>query len=153
MNDTVDNRIINLNLVQYNASGALAHQLKTPLMTHIPNGNVNHFNEPRITIMQEKQEPWHIQSKEGYSFDGGEKIIFKSQVQFEQMLAKNDGSNYFTTEELTYFPKIKIAQTDKDIHYVQPGSIVNAKGLKAWLNDKRVQLLSEARGSYAPAKA
>lgn len=153
LNESIDNRIINLDLKQYNAQGQLAHRLKTPLMTHVPNGDVNHFTQPRITIMQEKQEPWNIQSQEGTSQKGGEKIIFKNQVKLTQKLVNTDAVNYFETEELSYFPKDKMAETSKDIHYVQPGAVVDATGLKAWLNEKRVQLLSNARGIYAPAQA
>ena len=55
-----------------------------------------------------------------------------------------------STEELTYFPKDKLATSALKVTYKQQNNQVEAVGMRAYLNDKRVQLLSQARGTYAP---
>lgn len=151
LNLTADNRITNLTLVQYDKSGHKVHQLKTPQMIHIPNENTNYFTEPRIIIIQDKQQPWEIQAKEGTSVKGGEKITLRSNVIIEQYLSSQGEKNHFETEMLDYYPQKKMAETDQSIHYEQPGAVVESLGMRAWLEDKRIQLLSRARGHYEPS--
>jgi lipopolysaccharide export system protein LptC len=55
-----------------------------------------------------------------------------------------------TTESLTYFPKDKLATTLLKVTYERPQMITESTGMKAYLAEKRVLLLSEARSTYVP---
>ncbi|MCC5792499.1 MAG: LPS export ABC transporter periplasmic protein LptC [Legionellaceae bacterium] len=150
---TADNRIRNLQVTRFDASGALLHQLTTPYMVHIPKDDTNHFSEPRILIVDKKQAPWKIQASKGISLHGGEKIHLQDKVIMEQSIGDKGETNRFLTDAIDYYPRKKFAETQAPIRYQQPGSSVESLGMRAWLEHKHIQLLSRARGRYEPAHA
>jgi lipopolysaccharide export system protein LptC len=55
-----------------------------------------------------------------------------------------------TTEKVTYYPKEKKATTNLFVTFEQSGNIIESTGMNAYLDEKRVELLHGAKGSYAP---
>jgi len=150
LSKTTDATVSHLTVRQYNAEGQLANSIQTPLMQHIPLNNTHVFQSPHIIIAQQDQPAWEINAQQATSLRGGEEITFIKDVVIHQ--AKNERTQESTlkTEEITYFPKDKFASTQKDVTFEQPGNIVHATGMKAYLAQKRVQLLGRARGTYEP---
>ena len=99
---------------------------------------------PHIIVQQEKQPPWYISSQKATSFEGGTRIKFIGHV-----IVRTQEST-LKTEEITYFPKEKKASSTVLVTYEQPGNIIQSTGMNAYLDEKRVELLHKARGSYVP---
>lgn len=152
LSTTIDTTIAELTVQQFDDKGQLTHLLKTPLLQHIPKHNQHLLNTPYIVINQpQQQSPWEIQAKKAISINGGEKITFINNVIIQQKShPPTTVESTITTEKMTYFPKKQLATTTYKVVFDQPGSQVEAIGLNAFLNEKRVQLLSHARGSYVP---
>lgn len=149
LSTTPDAIVTNLTVRQFNTKGSLANYLQTPLMHHIPQDNTHTLQSPHILVTQpEEQQIWDIRSHYATAVNGGAQITFTKQVVIHQQNAQNPES-IFKTEELVYFPRDKLAITDKEVTFEQPGNLIQSKGMKAWLVEKRVQL-SNARGTYDP---
>jgi lipopolysaccharide export system protein LptC len=149
---TIDTTISNLTVRQFDAKGTLTNLLKTPLMHHIPKGDINLLHAPHIIIVQENQPPWDIRSLKAQSYEGGKRITFIKEVVVHQQASAKTQESTLKTEEVTYYPKEKKATTDLFVTYEQPGNYIQSTGMNAYLDEKRVELLHKARGSYAPAK-
>lgn len=148
-----DTTIHQLVVKQFDVNGRLQHCLKTPLVHHIPANNTHVFTTPYITVSQANQPDWEISAHSATSERGGEKITFHQQVTIHQNKTTAHEASTLTTEEMTYFPKDKFATTLAQVIFEQqPGNIVQSKGMNAYLDEKRVQLLSQARGTYAPSE-
>ncbi|MCW8407943.1 LPS export ABC transporter periplasmic protein LptC [Legionella sp. PATHC035] len=149
--NSVDTTISDVTVRQFNQQGKLANILKAPLMQHIQNGNIYLFQKPHIIVSQEEQAPWDISSIKAKSFEGGKRITFTGNVIVRQQKGNNSQESTLKTEEVTYFPKEKKASSDVLVTYEQPGNIIQSTGMNAYLDEKRVELLHQARGSYVPA--
>lgn len=150
--NSVDTTISQVTVRQFNQNGALANLLTSPLMQHIQNGNVYLFESPHIIVtQQEDQSPWDISSKKGKSFEGGKRITFIGNVIVHQKNGNKSQESTLKTEEVTYYPKEKKAISDVLVTYEQSGNIIQSTGMNAYLDEKRVELLHRARGSYVPA--
>lgn len=149
--NSVETTVSHLKVQQFNTEGALANLLTTPVMQHIQKGDVYLFQNPHILVSQEEQPPWDIRSNNARSFEGGKRITFRGNVVVHQKSNNKTQESTMKTEEVTYFPKEKKATTDLLVTYEQPGNIIQSKGMNAYLDEKRVELLHQARGSYAPA--
>ncbi|WP_133130082.1 LPS export ABC transporter periplasmic protein LptC [Legionella yabuuchiae] len=150
LSSTIDTMVHNLTLSQYNEEGKLINFLKTPLMHHIPKNNKHWLKTPYIIVTQENQKPWEIKALEATSLYGGDKITLTKHVIFHQAQSDKAPESTLKTEEIVYFPKKKIAITKKHVTFEQPGNIVQSEGMKAYLAEKRVKLLGNARGKYEP---
>jgi lipopolysaccharide export system protein LptC len=147
---TTDTTISNFSFRQYSQSGKLANSLRSPLVRHIPEKNTHLVKSPHITVSQENQADWEITAEHAIALYGGQKITFKNHVNIHQEAGAHNQESTFTTEQITYFPKTKHAITSYDVQFEQPGSVIQSKGMKAFLETKRVMLLSQARGHYVP---
>lgn len=150
LSHTIDTTISQLTVTQFNEAGELVNQLTTPLMEHIPKDNIHLLQRPHIVIKEQEQPAWEIRSNKAKSFGGGEHITFINKVIVHQNAGTNNQESTFKTEEVTYFPKEKKATTDLFVTFEQPGNIVESTGMNAYLDEKRVELLHGAKGSYVP---
>ena len=147
---TSDTVINDLSVQQYSPEGELINSLQTPLLRHIPKNNTHWIKTPHIVIKQSNQPAWEINAEHAIALYGGEKITFYQSVRIHQSKSEHNKESTFTTERITYFPKTKLALTSKDILFEQPGSRVQSKGMRANLEKKHIQLLSQTRGVYDP---
>jgi lipopolysaccharide export system protein LptC len=153
LSDTIDTTITQLTVKQYSAEGQLVNQLFSPLMEHIPKGDVHWFQTPHIVITKENEPPWDIQSLQARSIDGGKSITFMKHVRVHQNADKKTAESTLKTEEITYYPEIKKATTKLFVTFEQAGNVMQSTGMNAWLDTQRVELLHRAKGRYDPAKA
>ncbi|USQ13211.1 LPS export ABC transporter periplasmic protein LptC [Legionella lytica] len=149
--NSVDTTISRVKVRQFDDKGSLTTLLATPKMRHVQKGDMYFFKKPHILVSQDKQPPWDIRSNHAKSFDGGQRIVFIGDVIVHQTQGDNVQGSTLKTEEVTYYPNEKKASTDLLVTYEQPGNIIQSKGMNAYLDEKRVELLHQARGSYVPA--
>jgi lipopolysaccharide export system protein LptC len=71
-------------------------------------------------------------------------------VVVHQEQGPNTQESTMTTEKIIYYPKEKKATSDLLVTFEQPGNTVQATGMTAYLAEKRIQLLHQARGKYVP---
>ncbi|BCA95062.1 LPS export ABC transporter periplasmic protein LptC [Legionella antarctica] len=152
LSSTIDTTISQLTVRQFNSDGLLTNLLTTPLMQHIPKEDIHLLKSPHIIIVQKDQPSWEIRSMKAKSFNGGERINFIKHVVVHQNPGNKTQESTLRTEEVAYFPKLKKATTDLFVTFEQPGNIVESTGMNAYLDEKRVELLHQARGTYAPNK-
>jgi lipopolysaccharide export system protein LptC len=150
LSSTVDTTVYQLSVQQFNELGELANQLNTPLMEHIPKDNIHLIQTPHLLIKEKDQPAWEISSAKAKSVAGGSQITFIHNVVVHQQAGQTNQESTLKTEEVTYFPQEKKATTDLFVTYDQPGNRVQSTGMNAYLDEKRVELLHGARGSYVP---
>jgi len=150
LSTTADMYINNLTVHQFDTDGQLVNYLQTPLMRHTPLNNTHWLKTPHIIIAQDNQPAWEIHSEQATTLNGGEQITFNKNVVIHQKKDEHTEESTLKTESVTYFTKDKLATTELDVTYKRPGTIVQSVGMKAYLAEKRVLLLSQARGTYEP---
>lgn len=150
LSSAVDTTISQLTVQQFDKDGVMINYLTTPLMEHIPKNNIHLLQTPHIIINQKDQPAWEINSLKARSFEGGKRIVFIKQVVVHQKPGKKTQESTLKTEEVTYFPKEKRATTNLFVTFEQPGNIIESTGMNAYLDEKRVELLHGAKGSYDP---
>ncbi len=148
LSNTTDMMAHHLTVHQYDTRGHLAHYLQTPFMHHIPSNNTHWLKKPHVVITEEDQPAWEIHAEHATALYGGQQITFNRQVVIHQKESTHSKESTFKTESITYFPKDKLAQTLLDITYEQPGHMVKAQGMNAYLAEKRIQLLNHAHAIF-----
>jgi len=145
-----DQRVSQLTIQEFDKKGTLLHQLYTPLMQHTPYRNTHWFKNPLISVTETNQPAWDIQSKEAIAIDNGEQITFQHQVVIKHHAFKNNLPGIIQTERIHYFPKKKLATTHAKITWTQAGNTAESIGMKAYLDEHRIDLLKHARATYVP---
>lgn len=149
---TADIVLTEVSLRRFDAEGKLINLLESPEIQHIPDNNSHLIKLPSISLSQADQAAWKINSKQAKAINGGEEITFLQDVVIHQAKSKHNQESTMKTQKLVYLPKEKLASTDVTVRFEQPGTVVYSEGMKAYLEDKRVLLLSRARATFEPSK-
>ncbi len=150
LSTSIDSTITQLTVKRFNEQGELVSLLTTPLMEHIPKNNLHLLQTPHIVIKEKNQPDWEIKSHNATSFEGGSRITFIDKVIMHQNMGDAHQESTLKTEKIIYYPKEKRATTDLFVTFEQPGNLVESTGMNAYLEEKRVELLHGAKGSYVP---
>lgn len=140
--------------IQINEQGIKHSEIRAPEVIHFPYENSANITKPSMIIYSDKgEEPWYISSDSGKSVEGSQKITLEENVVLHQPAGPKNQAITINTTLLNVMPKENLVTTDKPIVFTQPGIVVTSIGMNAYMNDKRVELLSHAKGTYDPTKA
>ncbi len=133
-----------------NKEGKLALKIESPKMLHYAAGDTIHITQPHVTVFRQSPQPWYIDSDYATTTDGAQQIVFSNNVVILHLADTADPTTTMKTASLTVFPKKQTAQTSDPVTIIQPDTTVQAVGMLANLDNGTVQLLSQAKGDYAP---
>lgn len=104
---------------------------------------------PKLTLHSSEKPPWRITADEGKAEKNGDLIKLWGNVHIWQQDEFGQISE-LTTPYLVVKPEQQYAETDKPVMIVSAGSTTNAVGMKAFLQQDKIQLLSQVRGIHEP---
>ncbi len=140
--------------VQFDELGQKQGELQSPKLLHFVNDDSSVLTTPLLTLYsKDNKAPWSISSQTGKTFNGTQKIDLIDNVVIHQPPGAQNQDTIITTSLLHIFPNQKLANTDKPVTLVQSGVKITSVGMNAYLDQKHVTLLSQARGFYDPNKA
>jgi lipopolysaccharide export system protein LptC len=144
---TVDFYATNTYTVQYQVDGNLHYELSADKVEHLKASDITLMSGPDMNLFRGTELPWKIRSERGEVSPGGTEIELIEQVRVERTDAKGRPT-ILTTSRLTVFPEREYAQTQQAVRIVAANGVTTAKGMKAYMNDGRMLLLSNVRGQH-----
>ena len=100
-----------------------------------------------MNIYRGTEFPWHVTSKRGEVNPDGTEVELIDSVR----VARTDDKKretVITSSRMTVFPQKQYAQTEQDVRIDGAGGVSTGKGMKAYLKESRIHLLSNVRGQY-----
>tara|TARA_B100000989_G_scaffold298988_1_gene291699 strand:+ start:8200 stop:8796 length:597 start_codon:yes stop_codon:yes gene_type:complete len=130
--------------------GKLHSQLISPRIVHYPDHDSSVASNPHVILYNDKdgKNPWHVTALNGKTIDGDTQIILWDNVKIHEPPGNNNDDMTMTTSYLEVYPDKDFAKTDKPVTFSETGVVVKSVGMKAYINEKRVELLSRAQGVY-----
>ncbi len=139
----------------FNESGKLNHLFVANEVRHFQvhpkrqsKKDYTEISRPRLTLFREDAPPWKIISDTGHATANSSVITFEGNVMVWQIDPATGRRSELTTSKLVVKPDQHYAETDKPVMILAPDSTTSAVGMKALLNQDKIQLLSRVRGTY-----
>lgn len=108
------------------------------------------LEHPRMIFSsQSGASPWHLTAEQGRINQNGEQVTLQNNVQAQQQSA-TQGLIELLTSELHLHTVRQYAETDKAVKMRAQQGQLDTLGMKAFLSEDRIELLSEVRGIYEP---
>lgn len=142
--------VTNVSLIRFNEVGQPKETLKTPRLYRMPNESFFYLEKPTISIQQENADIWYIQADQAQVPEQKGLVTFEKNVLVYSMGGPKKAPSYLKTEKLFYDSKTQFAMTPLFVSFEQPGSIISGIGMKAWLLEKKVELLHDTKMTYEP---
>lgn len=147
-NTKIDAFAIDITAAHFDKSGNLHSQLASPKIVHIPLHDSAVLEKPHITIYRDHERPYHITAESGVSQHGSREFELRKNVFVKQQASeKNLGIN-LKTQALTVYPKKDYAETKLPVTIFNSRHKMSGVGMEAYLQEKRIKLLSKVKGTY-----
>lgn len=133
---------------QFDKNGDQQSQLTSKSMQHFAN-DTTRLLEVTLILYRHGEAPIQITADEAYITDHSHKIRLQDHVRLHQKASNTNSEKTVLTDEMIYFPKQKLASTDKAVVYREPNTEVHSIGMQFDLKTQQIHLSSKARGHYA----
>ena len=145
--NAIDFYASNTYTVQYQADGKLHYELTADKVEHVKASDITLMTAPNMNLFRGSELPWKIRSERGEVSPGGVEVELIDKVRVERTDAKGRPT-ILTTSRLTVFPDKEYAQTQQAVRIDAANGVTTAQGMKAYLQDSRMHLLSNVRGQH-----
>lgn len=132
------------------ATGAPEHRLQARYMAHYPDDGSTELTAPQFTLYERDDGPWQVSAGRGWVGGGQKFVVLRDNVLVENPQAGPGKAMRMTTSELEVLPDDKFAQTGQPVTLRSQNALTHAVGMRAYLDEERLQLLSKVKGTYAP---
>ena len=142
-----DSFVVNALYTSYDEQGTIKIQFVSPRIEQFETTDYAIMAEPQATIQgQPGSEPWQLTAKHGKLRDGNSLLELEGDVRIVRQIGER--SAILTTTTLTLDSRTNMAYTDAPVEIVDATGTTNATGMKAWLNERILELDSQVEGRY-----
>jgi len=145
--DEVDFFIRDARIQLFGQDGQLEQVITTPLAQHLPGIEQTQLMTPVMIQPRADGSLLEIKADEAWMLDDETKIELAGDVQVIDNPVQGTPM-IMTTSVLALFPPQNFASTEAAVTLTDGQSRTDAVGMKAWLSERRIELLSEVRGIY-----
>lgn len=147
-----DAYITDFDLSTLDAQGQLKHRLWAQRMLHYPDDDSTELSAPYMELYRPDKPTWKLRAERGWVSRGGNEIRLRDQVEIHRPAALGLRPADITTSKLDAFPERDLVETDAEITYRSTGLEVKSVGMRAYLDQGRVELLSRVRATHQPQR-
>ncbi|WP_164880779.1 LPS export ABC transporter periplasmic protein LptC [Aestuariirhabdus litorea] len=139
--------LTNARLVRFNQQGELDHRMHAQEVNHYPLDDTTIIRQPRMVLYREQGER-HISASNGKLLPGSKDLELWDEVLIVARARDGSEQGRLDTDFITLYSGQELASTSRPVIITTPQSVTRAVGLNAHLDQNRVQLLSNVRGTY-----
>lgn len=137
-------------LTSLDEMGVPAYKLYADNMLHYPDDDSATLERPHLILFRDEEEFWDIRAETGLVSNGGESLLLQGGVTVLLINSGDPQVREMLTPELTVRPHEKQAETAAAVIFKDGRGVTRAVGMWADLNERRMELMSNVRGNYAP---
>ncbi|MBB3104688.1 LPS export ABC transporter periplasmic protein LptC [Azomonas macrocytogenes] len=146
----IDFYVLGSRTVKYLPDGQRQYELTAEKVEHIKSNDISLLTRPDLYVYRSpdsKESPWHVSSEHGEVAAEGKEVELIDKVRVE----RSDSAGrplILTTSRLTVLPEKNYAQTQQAVRIEAAEGITTATGMKAYMDESRMHLLSNVRGQH-----
>lgn len=127
-------------------AGRPEYRVSAPRGAYFEERDLWRFTEPRWWVYREQGPPWRGRAERGRSWQNGERASLDGDVRLRR--PDPEGDTLLRTEHLELEPARRYAETDRLVTITGPNYELRGVGGRAWLEEERMELLSQVRGRH-----
>lgn len=136
-----------------NGQGIRHYTLKAPHLVQLPQQQGTQVRHPEISVFEGGySREWLIYAEQGWMSADNQLIELQKQVRLKRSASSGKQPVVITTRNVSVHPDKDYLETGEAVHAKTPTTVLRGVGLKAYLDQDKIELLSNVRGSYAPPR-
>lgn len=145
--NAIDFYVLKAHTVQFQEDGKLRYEMTADKLEHLKATDVTLVQQPDLQLYRGTEQPWHVRSERGEVAPQGSEVELIDKVRIARTDAKGRPI-VITSSRMTVFPDKEYAQTRQAVRIEAANGVTTAQGMKAYMNDGRINLLSNVRGQH-----
>ena len=142
-----DSFVVDALYTSYDEQGTVKIQFVSPRIEQFEAGGYAIMAEPQATIRGKPgSEPWQLTAKHGKLLDNNSQLELEGDVRIVRQIGERSAT--LSTTRLTLDNRTNMAHTDAPVEIVDATGITYATGMKAWFNERILELDSQVEGRY-----
>lgn len=130
--------------------GSPLRRLSAAYMAHFADTETKELIHPHLVVYQEEAEPWHVSSERGWVSADNDVLMLLGKVNIWRNRPDGKREIHIETEDLRVLPDNEYAETELPVSISTPESLTSGTGMRAYLGESRVQLLSRVKTTIDP---
>jgi len=131
--------------------GSVHRRVEAEYMAHFPDTDTHEFQRPYMVMYREEGPPWHVRSERGWLSASGDVMLLLGKVHIWRNNANGVKELDIKTEDLRVLPEREYGETDKPVLITTATTQTRGVGMKAYLAESRLELLSKVHTRHEPA--
>lgn len=128
--------------VETDGAGRPKRRLEAKRMVYRADRTVT-LTSPYYVLYRSDGEPWHVRSDHGHLSADGSVLLLTGNVDIWRNDAFGARDLDIRTEDLKVLPESEYGETENSVTITMPSSTSRGVGMRAWLDETRIELLSE----------
>jgi len=141
--------LYNFDLVSLNSEGEEAFTLSAPQLRQTPGARTLDLTTPTFLIPQGGQRRWQVNANSGWISASNDEIRLRGEVIATPIDAADQ--TRIVTEALDVFPQQHLATSNAVVTLSRLGTTMHGSGMRAHLDQNRVELLSNVKIRHDPS--
>jgi lipopolysaccharide export system protein LptC len=125
--------------------GLADRTLKAKRLEHFPKTNEKELTEPYLVLYQTGAPAWHIRSESGWISPSGDVVVLRGRVHAWRVSGIGVKLVDIHTRDLRILPHTDYGETDKPVTIATADQRTVGLGMRAFLAESRVELMSQVR--------
>lgn len=147
-----DGFVVNGRYLAFNEAGQLTSHIESPRIEQFESTRLATMMAPEATLYDETSGvPWTLRADNGRFTEGTDIVELEGNVVLTRPLGGGRDAT-LTTEQLTVDNRNRTVYTDEPVEMTDRYSVTRATGMKAWIDERILELESQVEGRYEPAK-
>lgn len=140
--------------VHLNVAGLRESIIEAPRLAQLPNNLGTRIEQPVLDWYQPdgQTREWRLQAEQGWVAADQQSVRLEGEVKMVRTADSGKPPMTITTRDVWVRPEEHYAETAAPTRAVTPHGEFRAVGVRAWLDQERLELLSEVRGVYESPK-
>jgi len=140
--------------VRLNSAGLREYVIKAPQLAQLPNQLGVRIAWPVLDWYQPdgQTREWRLQAEQGWVAEDHQTVRLEGAVTMTRLAASGKPPMTVTTRDMLIRPGERSVESAAPTRAITPGGELRSVGVRAWLDQERLELLSKVRGTYEPPK-
>lgn len=130
--------------------GTPLRRLSAAYMAHFTDTETKELKHPHLVVYREESEPWHVASERGWVSAENDVLMLLGKVDIWRNSTDGMREVHIETEDLRVLPNDEYAETTLPVRFSTRGSLTTGTGMRAFLGESRVQLVSKVKTVINP---
>ena len=140
--------VTNFSTVTMGEDGSPARELQAVQLAHFPDTGTKELEAPYIVLHHPDRPPLHARSERGWVSANDDVMLLLGAVHIWREDADGVRELDVKTTDLRVLPETQYGETDKLVVIRTPNSESRGVGMRAYLSQQRIELLSRVRTVY-----